>query len=90
MKCIALLLTIVTNCTCSYKLTTSIITMSYLRVLLYSIVDTNVIDLTQESDCNHEADDLDYDANVSEKSCNADVALVTSSEDMSTDDDSSR
>ena len=53
--------------------------MSYLRVLLYSLVDTNVIDLTQESDCDHEADDLE-----------SDVALVTSSEDVSTDDDSSR
>ena len=64
--------------------------LSYLRVLLYSIVDINVIDLTQESDCDYEADDLDYDAIVSEKSCNADVALVTSSEDVSTGDDSSR
>ena len=46
--------------------------------------------LLKNLDCDHEVDDLDYNANVSEKSCNADVALVTSSEDVSTGDDSSR
>ena len=48
----------------------------------------NIIDLTQESDC--ESEDLDYDAGISEKSSNADVDLMTSSEDVSADDDSSR
>ena len=64
----------------------STIKMSYLRILLYLIVDMNIIDLTQESDC--ESEDLEYDAGVSHKSSNADV--ITSSEDVSTDDDSSR
>ena len=61
--------------------------MSYLRVLFYSIVNTNIIDLTQESDCKSE--DPDHDAGVSEKSSKADV-VISSSEDALTDDDSSR
>ena len=61
---------------------------SVLCALLHSIVDMNIIDLTQESDC--ESEDLDYDAGISEKSSNADIDLMTSSEDVSADDDSSR
>ena len=47
---------------------------------LFDTIDTN----THESEYNSE--NLEYDADVSGKSFNDDVALVISGEDMSTDD----